>query len=302
MRILVTGGNGMLGKSLVPMLRDRGHYVVAPNRVHMDLLDLSHCSIIGTGSVYDNLDYMIHCAALVGGIEDNINRCYDYLSENSIMNLNAVNLAIDNKIPRFLGILSTCVYPDSKFDLHERQLHDGLPHETNFGYAYSKRLLAKAIDLSNKQYGTKYTWICPSNLYGINDHRDERAHFVSKLCERVVKAKKENASELVFHGFPNPIRQYLYVDDLADIIVKHVENDIQENYNVAYPIAMTIDEMVNSACKVAGINPEIKYTREIGGQDRRIASIDMFHKIYPQYYFTPFKQGIKNVIEAWSKE
>jgi GDP-L-fucose synthase len=295
MKILITGGTGMLGKSLTTTLSIK-HNVVSLGSKDCDLLDKRAVDrlINNTSS-----DYVIHCAALVGGIQDNIKRCCDYLYENSVMNLNVVDSCRKAGVPRLLSILSTCVYPDSLEELTEDMLHTGEPHETNYGYAYSKRLMAKHMELCNKQYGTQYSWICPSNLYGENDHRDERAHFVSKLIERVIKAKRENAEELVFYGLGTPVRQYLYVEDLARIIESHVDRDIVDNYNVAYDVPLSIEEMVRLVAIGAGFEGKIRFTNEIPGQQYRVASLRHFRSLHPNFMFTPFQEGAMKVYKAW---
>src|SRR5260221_114273 len=152
-KILVTGGSGMVGQSLKKIM---------PNAIY---LSSRHCDLTDSESVDAMLNYyqpdtIVHLAAKVGGIIDNINKPAEYFTDNILMNTLLMDLAYKKGIKRFVGILSTCIYPDylnveNFYPMKEEQLHDGPPTSTNFSYGYAKRCLAVQTDAYNKQYGTK---------------------------------------------------------------------------------------------------------------------------------------------------
>ncbi len=157
-RVLVTGGSGMVGKSLQKFM---------PAGIYVSSKDYNLSDEASVAKMYKETqpDAVIHLAAKVGGIVDNINKPAEYFDDNIIMNTLVVKHAYQNGIKRFIGILSTCIYPDniSHYPITENVLHDGPPAVTNFSYGYAKRSLAVQIDAYNKQYGTNYQYLIPCN-------------------------------------------------------------------------------------------------------------------------------------------
>jgi GDP-L-fucose synthase len=149
--IVVTGGSGLVGKSLKKYL---------PNAIYLSSKDFDLTTETGVKNMYETYrpNIVIHLAAKVGGIIDNINKPAEYFTENILMNTLLVEYAKRYGVKRFVGILSTCIFPDvsNEYPMKEESLHLGPPTETNFSYGYAKRSLAVQIDSYNKQYGTKY--------------------------------------------------------------------------------------------------------------------------------------------------
>ena len=167
MKILVTGGSGLVGQSLQKFI---------PDAIYLSSKDYDLTTEIGVKNMYLKYkpEVVIHLAAKVGGILDNIKNPAEYYTENVLMNTLLVEYARRMNVKRFLGVLSTCIFPDvmEKYPMKEEDLHSGPPTLTNFSYGYAKRSLAVQIEAYNKQYNTKYQYLTPCNLYGVGykDH------------------------------------------------------------------------------------------------------------------------------------
>ena len=186
MKILVTGGSGMVGKSLKKILPEATYL----SSKECDLKNEEEVKSLMNNNEFDTV---IHLAAKVGGIIDNINKPDDYFVDNIQMNTNIVKWSRITGVKRFIGILSTCIYPDKviSYPMTEDMLHQGPPTPTNFSYGYAKRCLAVQIDACNKQYGTKYQYLTPCNLYGENDKFGDNSHFIAVLVKKIIKMEKD---------------------------------------------------------------------------------------------------------------
>ena len=187
-KILVTGGSGMVGKHLQEML---------PDAVFVGSKDYNLTIPHGVYCMFNEIkpNVVIHLAAKVGGIKDNMANPLEFLEANLQMNTNVVMEAQNHNVKKFIGIGSTCVYPDILPDDHypmtEDMLHIGAPTPTNFGYGYAKRMLAVHLETIRKSKGLDYFTIFPSNLYSEYDHfgDDTKAHFVTALLKKIKNSR-----------------------------------------------------------------------------------------------------------------
>ena len=297
-KILVTGGSGMVGKSLKKIL---------PNATYLSSKD---CDLTNEESVIylmtnNNFDIVIHLAAKVGGIIDNINKPDDYFVENVQMNTNMVKWSRITGVKRFIGILSTCIYPDKVTDypMTEDMLHQGPPTPTNFSYGYAKRCLAVHIDACNTQYGTKYQYLTPCNLYGENDKFGENSHFIAALVKKIVKMENEGSDTLTLFGTGKPLRQFMYSDDLAWVIKECLDREIYDSFNVATEENLSIREMANITLKSCNLK-KVKLTfdkTKPDGQYRKDVSIEKLKGLLPNFKTLPLNKGIKKVYDKISK-
>ena len=298
MYILVTGGSGMVGKSLQKIIPNADYY----SSSQLNLLNEKEVEFHMKRKKYD---VVIHLAAKVGGIIDNINKPVDYFEENLIMNTNIVKWSHLTGVKRFIGILSTCIYPDKvdKYPMTEDMLHQGPPTPTNFSYGYSKRCLAVQIDAYNKQYGTKYQYLTPCNLYGENDKFGENSHFIAALVKKIVKMEKEGGNKLELFGTGKPLRQFMHSDDLAWVIKECIEKNIYESFNVATEDNLSIEEMSKIALDSCGLkNIELFFDKtKPDGQYRKDVSIDKLKGLLPNFKALPLSEGIKKVYDKISK-
>jgi GDP-L-fucose synthase len=244
-------------------------------------------------------------AAKVGGIIDNINKPDDYFMDNIQMNTNMIKWSRLTGVKRFIGILSTCIYPD-KVDVYpmtEDMLHQGPPTPTNFSYGYAKRCLAVHIDACNKQYGTKYQYLTPCNLYGINDKFGENSHFVAALVKKIVAVEKDGGDTLGLFGTGTPLRQFMDSDDLAWVIKECLDKDIYDSFNVATEENLSIKEMAEIALESCGLSDiKIEFdTTKPDGQYRKDVSIDKLKNLLPNFNTISLGKGIRKVYDKISK-
>lgn len=296
--ILITGGSGMVGNSLKKFL---------PNDIYVTSKDYDltkENDVIEMFKKYEPTK-VVHLAAKVGGIIDNIEHPHDYFIENIKMNTFMVEQSFKHNVKQFIGILSTCIYPDTvqNYPMTEDDLHLGPPTITNFSYGYSKRSFAVQIDALNKQYGTKYQYLTPCNLYGENDKMGHNSHFVAALLEKIIKANNENKDEILLFGTGKPLRQFIHSDDLAWVINECLNNDIYESFNVASKENLSIKEMAEKTLKVLGLEHiKIKFdSTKPDGQYRKDVSIDKLNNLLPNFNPLTFEKGIKLVYDKISK-
>ena len=293
MKILVTGGSGMLGKHLKELYPDA---IFISSR---DYNLVKECEVKAMFK-YHQPDIVIHAAAKVGGILDNINRPAEYFEDNVLMNTLLIKYSHKYNIKRFIGILSTCIYPDInyRYPMLEEDMFLGPPTLTNFSYGYAKRAMAVQIDAYNQQYGTNYNYLIPCNLYSEYDNfeNENKSHFLTALLKKIKLAEESNSTTIELFGTGKPQRQFMYSGDLAQIIKLSIDNDIYANLNVATEENLTIEEMALTAINCLNPKLEIQYKPNTpDGQLRKDVSIQKFKKYFPEFKFTTLEEGIKKV-------
>lgn len=298
MQTLVTGGNGLLGRALQEIMPE-AKYVSSSD------YDLTNQEDVNKMFRYIRPDVVIHLAALVSGIQDNINRPLDHFEDNILMNTFMVQTANKFKTPRFIGMLSTCIYPDFSllYPLTENDIHLGPPTETNFSYAYAKRAMAVQIDACNKQHGTNYSYLIPANIYGKADKFDEgRSHFMGALIRKIYDAERDGRDHITLYGTGKALRQYIHADDVAKIIKYCVDNDLYKNMNIATDEEYSIGELADIALHACGCDHmDIRYDHsKPDGQYQKTVSNQVLKSVIPDLEFTPLKTGIKQVFDHYS--
>ena len=290
MSILITGGTGLVGKYLQQYIKD-GIYLGSRD------YDLTkEDQVIAMYEKY-RPSVVIHLAAKVGGIMDNIAYPFEYYEDNLLMNTFMVKYARLFKVDKFVGALSSCIYPDvvKRYPLVEEDLHKDLPNANNFGYGYAKRVLGCHIDIAKKQ-GLNYSYIIPSNLYGEFEHGDvSRKHFVGALLEKIHVAKQQANDSITLFGDGTPLRQFTFAKDIAEILDLIIRDDIRENLNVSTPSNFSIDFMAREALEATDAQDiRIIYdTSKPNGQMRKDIDTAKFKNIFSNYEFTPYIKGIK---------
>lgn len=300
--ILVTGGTSMVGKHLKTYL-PIAHYL---NSRECDLRDPQAVDKLFEKNKYDAV---IHLAAKVGGIMDNINSPVQFFEDNIYINTNVLKSAYAHGATRFMGILSTCIYPDQLTDkdypLLESRLHDGPPTPTNFSYGYAKRCLGVQIDTYNKQYGTKYNYLVPCNLYSEYDHFvGNKSHYVSSLIHKIALAKKQGKDFITLFGTGKPLRQFMYANDFAKIIFHTIMGDITNSFNVApddtYSIR-DIAEIALKACNATDLTINWDSSKPDGQYRKDVSNIE-FRKYFPTLEYTALEDGIRSTYNKYYNE
>jgi GDP-L-fucose synthase len=230
--ILVTGGSGLLGYALNNKLKQNNKIFVAPKSKELNLLD---CESIKKYFEFNRIDCVFHLAAKVGGVKANTDYVADFYDDNIVMNTNLLKACIENNVQKVVSVLSTCVYPDEpyiNYPLTENQLHMGPPHQSNFGYAYAKRMLDVQTRAYRKQHGVNYITVIPNNLFGENDNFDlNNGHVIPALIRKIWEAKITNKPNVEIWGDGKPIREFTYSEDIADILIK-----VSNQYNDPEPL------------------------------------------------------------------
>ena len=295
-KILVTGGSGLVGRHLSDLLPEASYISSKDfNLTHED--DVRRLCEMGW-------DHIIHLAARVGGIIDNMESPLDFIEENLLMNTLLVKYARLNKVPRLTAILSTCIYPDvfERYPLFEADLHAGPPQSTNFAYAIAKRALAVQIESANRQYGTAYNYLIPCNLYGEYDRFDiRRSHFLTALIGKIVRAERNKDKFIDLLGTGKPLRQFMYAGDLAQAIDHCVATDVTASFNVAVDENRTIRELAEITLNACGQEAlELRFDETSpDGQYRKDVSNALMKQYLPDFKFTPLEVGIKRVYDAY---
>jgi len=293
MLALVTGGTGMVGKHLQEILPDAS-YVGS----QFDLRDW-----ITVDSLLDKLkpDCIIHLAAKVGGIQENIEKPAEFFDDNILMNTNILKASHKHGVKKFIGILSTCIYPDvvETYPMKEEDLFLGPPAKTNFSYGYAKRCLAVQIEAYNKQYNTEYNYLIPCNLYSELDNFENgiKMHFITALLKKI----KDSDSTLNLLGTGKPLRQFMHAGDLAKVIKEVIDKNITESFNVAPDYNYSINEMAEMALNSVNKDCEIVYSKpELDGQYRKDVSSKKLKNILPDFQFTNLEDGMKKTYDKIS--
>ena len=284
----------MVGKHLKEIL---------PNAIYVGSKDYDLRDWLEVENLFETYKptHVIHLAAKVGGIQDNISKPAEYFDDNILINTYVLKASLQYDVKRFTGILSTCIYPDivENYPMKEEDMFLGPPTKTNFSYGYAKRCMAVQIDAYNKQYNTKYNYLIPCNLYSEYDNfnKDKKMHFITALLKKI-KSSKETLNLL---GTGKPLRQFMHASDLAKVIKEVINNDITDSFNVATSENLSIDEMANISLNVLDKNLKIEYSNpELDGQFRKDVSSDKMKKIIPNFKFTKFEEGVKKVYDKIS--
>ena len=232
-------GNGMVGKALEKALSKNKKYnvIITPRKI-LDQTDQKKTSSwVGKNKP----ERIIMTSALVGGIHLNSKIPSTFLYQNSILNLNIINAANENDCKKIVFLGASCMYPKkSKQPFDEKSIFEGRIEETNEGYGISKLLGLKMIEMINKEFNKKHLTIIPAASYGPNDCYDlKKNHVIPALIKKIHDAKIKNLKSISLWGTGNALREFLYVEDMADGIIH-----IMENYNEPSPINLGTGEEI----------------------------------------------------------
>jgi GDP-L-fucose synthase len=213
MSILVTGGSGMVGCALQR---------ACPEAIYISSRDFDLRDWKQTQEMFATYapNQVIHLAAKVGGIKANMDNLGDFYRENILINTNVLEAARQFETSKVLSLLSTCVYPDKvEYPLTEEQIHNGAPHQSNYAYAYAKRMLDIQSQAYRQQYGCNFITAVPNNLFGENDNYDlENAHVIPAIMHKLYLAQQKD-TDVHLWGDGTSLREFTYSLDLAKILL-----------------------------------------------------------------------------------
>ena len=221
-----------------------------------------------------------------------------------MINTNVIESSRKAGVKNLVAFLSTCVFPDNvNYPLTVDQVHLGEPHESNYPYAYAKRMADVQIRAYREQYGINYTSIIPSNIYGPNDNFNlDHGHVMPMLIHKLYLAKK-NKTDFTVWGSGKPLREFIYSKDIAKIAEWALYN-----YEGTDPLIVSGDEEVSIKDLVGMLVDEFKFKGKVifdqtkpDGQHRKPSDNSLIKKLLPDFEYTPFEQGIKETVN-WFKE
>jgi len=268
-KIYIAGHRGLVGSAIVRQLKSRG-FVNLLMRTHKEL-DLTNQAEVQNFFTQENPDYVILAAAKVGGIHANNTYPADFIYQNMMIEANVINSAYENKVKRLLFLGSTCIYPKAaKQPMREEAILTDVLEPTNEPYALAKIAGIKLCESYNRQYSTDFRSVMPTNLYGINDNfHSENSHVIPALISRFHEAKINNDAEVVVWGTGKAMREFLYVDDMAEaslFVLELDEHTYKDNtqpmlshINLGTGKDTTIREMAETMKRVVGYQGKLTF-------------------------------------------
>lgn len=273
MKVLVTGGSGMVGRNFLLAARDAGFEVDAPGRDTLDLLDSN-----GTLRYLEKNrpDIVVHCAGIVGGIAANIAKPYEFTYGNLQIGINIVDAARETGVPDFLNLGSSCMYPrEAENPLQEQAILTGKLEPTNEGYAVAKIAVARLCDYLSTEYGLRYKTVIPCNLYGLFDNFDSTsAHLVPAVIRKVHSALDSGQDSVEIWGNGSARREFMYAGDLAAFLCFAIDNfeKLDQYTNVGLGKDYSINEYYKVVADVAGFSGRFNHdlSKPVGMQQKLV--------------------------------
>lgn len=293
-KILVTGGNGLVGSEFV------GNHFFKPSSKDFDLRDKDQTIRL----MLKGFDSVIHCAAKVGGVGANMNYKGEFFYDNIMMNTNIIEVSRMSGVKNLVAFLSTCIFPDQvEYPLTEKKVHMGPPHFSNDAYAYAKRMTDVQIRSYREQYGLNYKSVIPSNIYGPNDNYDTiNGHVLPSLIHKCYLAR-ENKTPLMIWGSGKPLREFIYSKDVAKLT-----EWVLHNYDENEPIILStseensIKDVVDIIVELMNFKGEVIFdSSKPDGQFRKPSDNSKIKNYLPDFKFTPLYDGLKETIEYFEK-
>ena len=293
-KTIVTGANGLVGNAIRLMNLANTAYLT---REDVDLTDFT-----STRNRFVELEpeNVIHLAAQVGGIGGNLIHSGEYFRNNILINTNVLESARIAGSKKLISFVSTCVFPDKcTYPLNEKDLHNGPPHPSNFGYAYAKRMLEVQSSAYRKEWNCNYIVAIPTNIYGPNDNFSlTEGHVVPALIHRTYLAKQGDTNLSVW-GSGKPLREFVYSGDIAKLTLWAIEN-----YSEDTPIILTsgietsIGELTEIVAKKMKFNGKLIFdSSKPDGQYRKPSDTTKLKNYLPNFQWTPLEEGIERTVD-----
>jgi len=309
--ILITGGAGFLGSTLVKKLKEKG---IKEENIRIPLIedtDLRHWE--NCIRVVRDIDIVIHLAGKVGGIGCNRRYPAEFFYDNAVMGIQMMEAARQAGEPprrmgveKFVVIGTVCSYPKhTPIPLKEKNLWSGYPEETNAPYALAKKMMLVQSQAYRKQYGFNSINLLLSNLYGSGDNFDlESSHVIPATIRKCIEAVEGNKKEIEIWGTGNASREFLYVEDAARAIILATEKyNKSEPINIGTGIEIKIKDLVKLIAKLTGFKGRIVWDiTKPDGQPRRCSNISKAKKEFNFEAEADFIEGIEKTIRWWKNE
>ena len=309
-KIYIAGHRGLVGSAIVRQLESRG-FTNLIIRTHVEL-DLTSQTQVQNFFTQEKPDYVILAAGKVGGIHANNTYPADFIYQNMMIEANVINSAYENKVKRLLFLGSTCIYPKAvEQPMREDALLTNTLEPTNEPYALAKIAGIKLCESYNRQHGTDFRSIMPTNLYGINDNfHPENSHVIPALMRRFHEAKINNDTEVVVWGTGKAMREFLYVDDMAAaslFILGLNEETYRSNtkpmlshINIGTGKDVTIREMAETMKQVVKFKGELTFdTTKPDGSPRKLIDVKRLKNMGWEYS-VDLREGLERTYEWYA--
>jgi len=303
MNVLVTGGAGFLGSTLVRTLEGHGlrrENIRIPRSRDLDLRRWENC----VAAVQD-VDLVIHLAAKVGGIGYNMANPGSLFYDNAIMGIQLMEAARQAGVKKFVAVGTICAYPKfTPVPFREEDLWEGYPEETNAPYGLAKKMLLVQAQAYRQQYGFNAIYLLPVNLYGPGDNFDPASsHVIPALIKKFVEAVDEGKETVEVWGTGAASREFLYVDDAAEGIALAAERyEKPDPVNLGAGFEITIRDLATLIADLTGFTGEIVWdTTKPDGQPRRCLDVSRAEQEFGFRAKTRFEDGLKETIEWYNR-
>lgn len=301
-KIYVAGHRGLVGSAIVRNLQSKG-YTNIIGRTHKEL-DLTNQAMVTEFFETEKPDIVVLAAAKVGGINANNTTPADFAYENLQIQCNVINCCHKYHVKKLLFLGSTCIYPRmAPQPIPEDALLTGPLEETNEAYAIAKISGLEMCKFYMRQYGDKFISCMPTNLYGPHDNYDlQGSHVMPAMIRKFHEAKVSGAPSVELWGTGTPLREFLYVDDMADACVFLLENyDGEQHVNIGTGKEVTIKELAETVKKVVGFEGEIVWNKDMpDGTPRKLTNVDKLHGL-GWMHKVELKEGVELAYQ-WFKD
>jgi GDP-L-fucose synthase len=302
-RVVVTGGSGFLGRHVVRRLRDyAGVQVFVPRSADYDLVEMADVKRLFADT---QPDAVVHLAAVVGGIGANQKNPGRFFYENLMMGAQLIEQARLHGVAKFVAVGTVCAYPKfTPVPFSEDDLWNGYPEETNAPYGLAKKMMLVQSHSYRQQYNFNSIYLLPANLYGPGDNfKVESSHVIPALIRKCVEARMAGAGHIEVWGTGEASREFLYVDDCAEAIVKAtgLYNE-SEPVNLGSGKEIKIRELVELIARETGFEGEIRWQSDKpDGQPRRRLDVSRAYEKFQFEATTSFEEGLRRTVE-WYEE
>lgn len=303
MKILVTGGSGLVGKAIQNLVENDENTYLFLNSKTCNLTDYKE-----TLRVFSEFmpKQVIHLAAYVGGLYRNMNYKAEMFENNMLINMNVLKASHLCNAQKVICCLSTCIFPDqTDYPINETMLHNGPPHNSNDAYAYAKRMLEIQCKIYREQHGKNFVCVIPTNIYGEHDNFSlEDGHVIPSLIHKCFLCK-QNKEPFVVRGSGNPLRQFIYSIDLAKLILI-VLNDCKYNDSIILSVSenqeVSINEVATIIANKYNYVEQMKFDESFSdGQYKKTADnkklLAFLKNEDIHFQFTNIKEGIEKTID-----
>jgi len=303
-RILLTGGNGFLGRHVQDKLSDHGcTQIAAPSRDECDLTSQAQASHLFAEF---RPEVVIHLAANVGGIGKNRRSPGRIFLDNMAMGVNVLDLSVAASVEKLVMVGTACSYPkNSTPPFSEDDLFDGYPEPTNAPYGIAKRALGEGLAACHKQYGIDSAYLIPTNLYGPGDNFDpDDSHVIPALIRKMTEAVDNQEDTVTVWGSGNATREFLYVDDAADAIVRAASVvETHHPINLGTGGEISIGDLANKIAKQCGYEGRLVFDSTMpDGQPRRLVDSSRANSLMGWTPKTDLDDGLTQTIRWFQNE